>query len=130
MRISDWSSDVCSSDLTLPRAASEAAWLQARLHRDQGASAARRAGGAGGAPLGASQEATAPAAGGHAGAPGRSEEHTYELQSLMRTSYAVFCLKNKIPNHTYRQMSLYPSLQLPMFTSLPVHIRHPLLTNG
>src|SRR3546814_20683480 len=71
MRISDWSSDVCSSDLTLPRAASEAAWLQARLHRDQGASAARRAGGAGGAPLGASPEATAPAAGGHAGAPGR-----------------------------------------------------------
>src|SRR3546814_4020550 len=27
----------------------------------------------------------------------RSEEHTSELQSLMRTSYAVFCLKNK--NH-------------------------------
>src|SRR3546814_3603403 len=26
----------------------------------------------------------------------RSEEHTYELQSLMRNSYAVFCLKNKI----------------------------------
>src|SRR3546814_10519644 len=25
----------------------------------------------------------------------RSEEHTSELQSLMRTSYAVFCLKNK-----------------------------------
>src|SRR3546814_8870869 len=28
----------------------------------------------------------------------RSEEHTSELQSLMRTSYAVFCLK-KNPNH-------------------------------
>src|SRR3546814_7822886 len=27
----------------------------------------------------------------------RSEEHTSELQSLMRISYAVFCLKNKIP---------------------------------
>src|SRR3546814_3404073 len=27
---------------------------------------------------------------------GRSEEHTSELQSLMRISYAVFCLKNKI----------------------------------
>src|SRR3546814_1917674 len=27
---------------------------------------------------------------------GRSEEHTSELQSLMRNSYAVFCLKNKI----------------------------------
>src|SRR3546814_7778182 len=26
---------------------------------------------------------------------GRSEEHTYELQSLMRNSYAVFCLKKK-----------------------------------
>src|SRR3546814_4553550 len=33
----------------------------------------------------------------------RSEEHTSELQSLMRISYAVFCLKNKIeitPFHT------------------------------
>src|SRR3546814_3640009 len=28
-------------------------------------------------------------------AAGRSEEHTSELQSLMRTSYAVFCLKKK-----------------------------------
>src|SRR3546814_3036334 len=28
---------------------------------------------------------------------GRSEEHTSELQSLMRTSYAVFCLKKKKP---------------------------------
>src|SRR3546814_3574986 len=27
----------------------------------------------------------------------RSEEHTSELQSLMRTSYAVFCLKTKTP---------------------------------
>src|SRR3546814_7165618 len=31
----------------------------------------------------------------------RSEEHTSELQSLMRTSYAVFCLKQKTkPSHT------------------------------
>src|SRR3546814_6083345 len=28
----------------------------------------------------------------------RSEEHTSELQSLMRISYAVFCLKNKTSN--------------------------------
>src|SRR3546814_8326742 len=28
-------------------------------------------------------------------APNRSEEHTSELQSLMRVSYAVFCLQNK-----------------------------------
>src|SRR3546814_7648584 len=32
-------------------------------------------------------------ANGYAPVPGRSEEHTSELQSLMRTSYAVFCLK-------------------------------------
>src|SRR3546814_189481 len=31
-----------------------------------------------------------------AGMPERSEEHTSELQSLMRSSYAVFCLKKKI----------------------------------
>src|SRR3546814_3225419 len=30
-------------------------------------------------------------------APSRSEEHTSELQSLMRISYAVFCLKKKNP---------------------------------
>src|SRR3546814_3485536 len=30
----------------------------------------------------------------------RSEEHTSELQSLMRSSYAVFCLKNKQSNKT------------------------------
>src|SRR3546814_5682784 len=34
-------------------------------------------------------------------ATGRSEEHTSELQSLMRISYAVFCLKKKT-NHTAR----------------------------
>src|SRR3546814_9517367 len=31
----------------------------------------------------------------------RSEEHTSELQSLMRISYAVFCLKKKKINHTH-----------------------------
>src|SRR3546814_5320117 len=29
----------------------------------------------------------------------RSEEHTSELQSLMRNSYAVFCLQKKTPHH-------------------------------
>src|SRR3546814_6910271 len=58
-----------------------------------------------------SRTATAPAAGkgraasrdhpaggrgaGHGGQIARSEEHTSELQSLMRISYAVFCLKKK-----------------------------------
>src|SRR3546814_6397797 len=31
----------------------------------------------------------------------RSEEHTSELQSLMRISYAVFCLKKKTTNNQY-----------------------------
>src|SRR3546814_9886492 len=34
---------------------------------------------------------------------GRSEEHTSELQSLMRISYAVFCLKKKTKTLTSRQ---------------------------
>src|SRR3546814_7085156 len=33
--------------------------------------------------------------------PERSEEHTSELQSLMRISYAVFCLKKKQPHSTH-----------------------------
>src|SRR3546814_6245439 len=39
----------------------------------------------------------------------RSEEHTSELQSLMRISYAVFCLKNKITTlHTYNNIVTSP----------------------
>src|SRR3546814_938660 len=42
----------------------------------------------------------------------RSEEHTSELQSLMRISYAVFCLKNKtVTKHnekTYTHMKPHP----------------------
>src|SRR3546814_9050249 len=33
----------------------------------------------------------------------RSEEHTSELQSLMRTSYAVFCLKKKNTDTTHHK---------------------------
>src|SRR3546814_1344853 len=36
----------------------------------------------------------------HPGTAPRSEEHTSELQSLMRISYAVFCLKKKIKTKT------------------------------
>src|SRR3546814_4479369 len=44
----------------------------------------------------------------------RSEEHTSELQSLMRISYAVFCLKKKRNNHT-----IYAPLDLSLY-----HIAH------
>src|SRR3546814_9347843 len=45
----------------------------------------------------------------------RSEEHTSELQSLMRTSYAVFCLKKKKTYYRFHhvsQTSLDPSMSL------------------
>src|SRR3546814_4495629 len=92
MRISDWSSDVCSSDLGRPAARGGA------LRRGGGGlRRRRRAAGA------ARRHRTAPLVAAvlprhRAGALrelGRSEEHTSELQSLMRISYAVFCLKKK-----------------------------------
>src|SRR3546814_8275073 len=47
---------------------------------------------------------------------GRSEEHTSELQSLMRLSFAVFCLKNNTIIHfsmiTIIQASLYLSYRI------------------
>src|SRR3546814_1172128 len=39
--------------------------------------------------------------------PQRSEEHTSELQSLMRISYAVFCLKKKKKNNHKKTKSLH-----------------------
>src|SRR3546814_9852743 len=40
----------------------------------------------------------------------RSEEHTSELQSLMRSSYAVFCLKKK--KNIYKHLTIHPVIQL------------------
>src|SRR3546814_8662697 len=40
------------------------------------------------------------------GADGRSEEHTSELQSLMRISYALFCSKKKMLNHQTNTITL------------------------
>src|SRR3546814_3617074 len=52
----------------------------------------------------------------------RSEEHTSELQSLMRISYAVFCFKKKT---TIDRLSCTPSLLKPQQQS---HTRHILLS--
>src|SRR3546814_4767139 len=43
---------------------------------------------------------------------GRSEEHTSELQSLMRISYAVFCLKTKNKTTTLQYPPISPTLLL------------------
>src|SRR3546814_2044739 len=127
LHISDWSSDVCSSDLRpwpSPRQRDRRRYrqrrddLEIRVSPVEGASA----GGAGvvyerqarresdraapddaraaAFPVGSgAAHALASAHGWKAElvhcAPARSEEHTSELQSLMRISYAVFCLKKK-----------------------------------
>src|SRR3546814_6659415 len=41
----------------------------------------------------------------------RSEEHTSELQSLMRISYAVFCLKKQNTTHNIRHIHMYTQEQ-------------------
>src|SRR3546814_3948173 len=57
----------------------------------------------------------------------RSEEHTSELQSLMRISYAVFCLKKKTPLNTLH----HPSVTYPIYhvTVLIPHTMCELLTH-
>src|SRR3546814_8612404 len=97
MRISDWSSDVCSSDLDDHRPEQDR--KPRRGGRDH--AAAKRDDPASGiaAELRADQETVAfPVS---LMAKRRSEEHTSELQSLMRISYAVFCLKKKNNKHIY-----------------------------
>src|SRR3546814_4585654 len=133
MRISDWSSDVCSSDLAL--------FAVAVVHARGDAICEQLAGLAGDAAFGllaparvvdvrvdVAEEAVfrrlqvVPGGFGHLldeldfhdrldaleavlprhHQPQRSEEHTYELQSLMRISYAVLCLKKKKQKHKIR----------------------------
>src|SRR3546814_6891094 len=67
-----------------------------------------RGGGAGRQPAdyGIGRRRVSVSTGGSAGP--RSEEHTSELQSLMRSSYAVFCLKKKT-NHNKTHMIYNPS---------------------
>src|SRR3546814_4600988 len=112
MRISDWSSDVCSSDLRgARRKAGARAALPARLCAVAG-SLWRGTGAAAPDADGADQHRAAPCLG-SGSASGRrvhhhprrlrSEEHTSELQSLMRISYAVFCLKKKTMTTKHQQ---------------------------
>src|SRR3546814_6545885 len=49
--------------------------------------------------------------------PKRSEEHTSELQSLMRISYAVFCLKKK-RNHSMQNRGTYYNRHIYTVTTL------------
>src|SRR3546814_5831731 len=91
MRISDWSSDVCSSDLGRDGGCGGAAQAVAELSERHRPEHRLRAAALQGRELveGVRSDPDRP----------RSEEHTSELQSLMRNSYAVFCLKKKKNRH-------------------------------
>src|SRR3546814_4923333 len=108
MRMSDWSSDVCSSDRAFPvarrqrlqcargalgggrRVAHHAGGLEHRIRIDRSEAAPGERGlvhfDRGAVQLHRAHDRVERQ---------RSEEHTSELQSLMRISYAVFCLKKK-----------------------------------
>src|SRR3546814_4916024 len=60
----------------------------------------------------------------HAPSPYRSEEHTSELQSLMRISYAVFCLKktNNYPHPVYIHLPSKHPLHNVKHTSTPFRL--------
>src|SRR3546814_6786698 len=97
MRISDWSSDVCSSDLLRRRGHQVRHDVSHKLLNGVARSQTshslfgRRIGPGDRSPGPISRLGRRQAR----GPAGRSEEHTSELQSLMRISYAVFCLKKK-----------------------------------
>src|SRR3546814_7169024 len=117
MRISDWSSDVCSSDLldqvhrrlpatVEPGAVEAERRARAQAHAQHLAVESLHGRKLGGAQVHVIEPAERHGRGTSSGAdtllrrrlgmaPLRSEEHTSELQSLMRNSYAVFCFTKK-----------------------------------
>src|SRR3546814_3638397 len=99
MRISDWSSDVCSSDLLLGTDSVGRDLLSRIIWGARTTYAVVPLSIGSAFLLGISAGMLAGYYGGWLDhlVSRRSEEHTSELQSLMRISYAVFCLKKKNP---------------------------------
>src|SRR3546814_2554857 len=131
MRISDWSSDVCSSDLEargqdyvavegpyaiaegdvrIHMVRAEGSGHRIREHRCLGAELGARDWPHGMGTGDAEEPFTIESVARKAEWLKRSEEHTSELQSLMRTSYAVFCLQNK-KQHTQQTRQLNQAIQ-------------------
>src|SRR3546814_4450340 len=128
VRISDWSSDVCSSDLDSAAktdlAGAAGAWRWSGIQILPGDEPAPR--NAGGLLVnwmnidGAHEEEFNDW---YDTEHVRSEEHTSELQSLMRISYAVFCLKTK--NGITHYLTPIPNTT----THYPPHSQKPQYTN-
>src|SRR3546814_2434635 len=110
MRISDWSSDVCSADLVtpfsirVPRTFCEQTENTKWNSSNRGSTVASRRRRLGVCRSGLIRVDCS-------GLITRSEEHTSELQSLMRTSYAVFCVKkhNSTKYVTYAYTQTLPA---------------------
>src|SRR3546814_2195645 len=58
------------------------------------------------------------------GSLGRSEEYTSELQSLMRISYAVFCLKKKTNIHIHHTIIHDSSYLITQSTRIRLYVNH------
>src|SRR3546814_9512171 len=117
MRISDWSSDVCSSDLSHITSFSQNLVLATT------SPTVRRSFDRGGEQKSSPNSTSAASTvsvppqrqkwpnlalkRGSIFATSRSEEHTSELQSLMRISYAVFCLKKQTNINTQHPTYIY-----------------------
>src|SRR3546814_5832089 len=133
MRISDWSSDVCSSDLLnpvtpdgktrYPRLSEKETWrklMAVAKHETAHLSVAWHS------------EVYAQILTGidkiFDQRQARSEEHTSELQSIMRISYAVFCLKKKkqIKYHNYYTQLIKHTLPPSITRQQPTHKSTPL----
>src|SRR3546814_1739333 len=104
MLISDLSSDVCSSDLSSRRGCGKrerSRPMPAPAPRSPSPRMSRRC-----SPMPSARpdlrSRISAAADALTKSLHRSEEHTSELQSLLRISYAVFCLKKKKSTHTYQ----------------------------
>src|SRR3546814_4897146 len=110
MRISDWSSDVCSSDLSFADARCSRSFVEPKIRKyTMGQTTISITAGSVAHLVGPSLSGSLATASMSAIDPrtaARSEEHTSELQSLMRISYAVFCLKKQ------NNQSLTPSATL------------------
>src|SRR3546814_6561869 len=117
MRISDWSSDVCSSDLSAGqqtifrntrcrrKSGRRTEWLFSKMadrhtialkRKESGMATISKTNGLVGGTLASDIHHRL-----REDIVSRSEEHTSELQSLMRLSYAVFCLTNHTPHNKH-----------------------------
>src|SRR3546814_2812066 len=108
MRISDWSSDVCSSDLDCLKINGSTAgriralsWPHSSMWRPTACASIEPS-----SELGTQPRPLKPRLR-KSLTIFRSEEHTSELQSLMRLSYAVFCLKKNNNHYTQHHTITY-----------------------